>query len=530
MTTVAPVVPHGNATDDEYGTGDGQGTSQADLEMGAKVREEMVVLPTELPKRPKEIPPEGITGRAEIEALVKQGRKEAEAAILGAGFMGGDSETAIRVWSACALFGLLGFAWWSIVDVVITREINNFFGYLEIIFFAILAGCSSRAYFLQRRRLRAAAQSLAWCFMIIGITLVHAFTGVWASWGGGCLYVTFIFTGLGLLIALMGAFLFFGKLKMVSGMLQACSLYIGISVLLHAICANDLGPYIYDPIISILSISSFAFLRYERYKSLKEAADLVKEDAERYDQVWEQFESGKGDSLHSIETTVAAIRDLANKDSAFLRNQGQGEEASGSQLLRKYTAETRQVLEGAMLAAGMRRPRQRIDDLFVLFVQAHALSEHFQALVNTWSRAPEGSSTEFGAVNVHDCPPKRLSRAIEKLHRSYGGDGGRLIDLVRSSITFGDMNGLVACLQRIVADHRVAILGCKNRFTPSYNSEISAGYRNLSLSLVIVDEFTMERRIETHVCELQLGLRVLDELKNDGGHQRYVQWRNQRAE
>ena len=362
--------------------------------------------------------------------------------------------------------------------------------------------------------------------MIIGITLVHYFT----VWGGGCLYVRFIFIGLGLLIALMGASLFFGKLKMVSGMLQACSLYIGISVLLHAICANDLIWYILHPIISILSISSFAFLRYQRYKSLKEAADLVKEDAERYDQVWEQFESGKGDSLHSIETTVAAIRDLANKDSAFLRNQGQGEEASGSQLLRKYTAETRQVLEGAMLAAGMRRPRQRIDDLFVLFVQAHALSEHFQALVNTWSRAPEGSSTEFGAVNVHDCPPKRLSRAIEKLHRSYGGDGGRLIDLVRSSITFGDMNGLVACLQRIVADHRVAILGCKNRFTPSYNSEISAGYRNLSLSLVIVDEFTMERRIETHVCELQLGLRVLDELKNDGGHQRYVQWRNQRAE
>ena len=171
---------------------------------------------------------------------------------------------------------------------------------------------------------------------------------------------------------------------------------------------------------------------------------------------------------------MAAIRDLANKDSAFLRNQGQGE--MGSQLPRKYTAGTRR-LEGAMLVAGMWRPRQRIDDLSL--VQAHAL-QHFQALVNTWSRAPEGSSTEFGAVNVHDCPPKRLSRAIEKLHRSYGGDGGRLIDLVRSSITFGDMNGLVACLQRIVADHRVAILGCKNRFTPSYNSEISAGYRNLS--------------------------------------------------
>ena len=106
MTTVAPVVPHGNATDDEYGTGDGQGTSQADLEMGAKVREEMVVLPTELPKRPKEIPPEGITGRAEIEALVKQGQEVRPQ--FGAGFAGGDSRR--FAFSACALLGLLGFA------------------------------------------------------------------------------------------------------------------------------------------------------------------------------------------------------------------------------------------------------------------------------------------------------------------------------------------------------------------------------------------------------------------------------------
>ena len=101
---------------------------------------------------------------------------------------------------------------------------------------------------------------------------------------------------------------------------------------------------------------------------------------------------------------------------------------------------------------------------------------------------------------------------------------------MRSSITFKTMEELVSCLRRIVADHRVAILNYKNRFSLGYNSKLSAGYRNVSLSLIVVDEFTMAERLETHVCELQLGLDLLDSLKNDGGHSRYVAWRNQRAE
>ena len=181
-----------------------------------------------------------------------------------------------------------------------------------------------------------------------------------------------------------------------------------------------------------------------------------------------------------------------------------------------------------MWSYGSKKPRQCIKDLFVLISQAHALNDHFQACVEQWAKPP-GSSTETGTV-IHSCPPKRLSRSIEKLHRSYRGDAGRLIDLVRSAITFDDFDMLVACVKGIVANPEVAILNYKNRFAADYDSSTSAGYRNVSISLIIVDDFTMGKRLDRHVCELQLGLKVLNKLKKDGGHKRYVQWRNLRAE
>ena len=79
-------------------------------------------------------------------------------------------------------------------------------------------------------------------------------------------------------------------------------------------------------------------------------------------------------------------------------------------------------------------------------------------------------------AHVRHCPVKRRARAIEKLFRSYHGDPGWLIDLVRASITFETLESLLTCFERIRADARIAILQIKNRFDLEFDSAESAGY------------------------------------------------------
>ena len=112
----------------------------------------------------------------------------------------------------------------------------------------------------------------------------------------------------------------------------------------------------------------------------------------------------------------------------------------------------------------------------------------------------------------------------------YGGDPAWIIDLVRASISFDTLEALLRCVQRLRADPTIGILQIKNRFDPSYDSAASAGYRNMSLSFVVADAYTMGLSVEHHICELQLGLSELDAFKNDSGHTKYVRWRNMRAE
>ena len=59
---------------------------------------------------------------------------------------------------------------------------------------------------------------------------------------------------------------------------------------------------------------------------------------------------------------------------------------------------------------------------------------------------------------MHNSPIKRRGRAIEKLFRSYSGDGGWVIDLVRAGITFTSLDSLMACVERIRADPEVGML------------------------------------------------------------------------
>ena len=162
-------------------------------------------------------------------------------------------------------------------------------------------------------------------------------------------------------------------------------------------------------------------------------------------------------------------------------------------------------------------------DLAVLLAQAGTLNDLFQSAVGRWISG-------LGAEHKSTLPVKRRNRAIEKLFRSYGGDAGLVIDLVRAGVTFRTIEDMTTCFERICEDDDVAILQVKNRLRSSYDGRESAGYRNVALSLIYVDDTTMRLGVDAHICELQLGLEAIDALKNEDGHKNYVRWRNATAQ
>jgi len=125
---------------------------------------------------------------------------------------------------------------------------------------------------------------------------------------------------------------------------------------------------------------------------------------------------------------------------------------------------------------------------------------------------------------------KNASRAIEKLTRSYGGSVNRLLDICRFAIIYEHSWELADGVDAILRDPQVRITGVKNRFNDDYDVRKSAGYRDVHMNLVLTTDRASQLGIASHQWELQLLLRPLAELRSDGGHRRYVEARNERAE
>ena len=98
------------------------------------------------------------------------------------------------------------------------------------------------------------------------------------------------------------------------------------------------------------------------------------------------------------------------------------------------------------------------------------------------------------------------------------------------AIVFDELRDISTCLAFISVDPDVKILRIKNRLDPSYNAALSGGYRDININLRFVSAAAMRLGIGTHVCEVQLVLRGVAELKSDEGHRHYVEGRNLRAD
>ncbi len=127
-------------------------------------------------------------------------------------------------------------------------------------------------------------------------------------------------------------------------------------------------------------------------------------------------------------------------------------------------------------------------------------------------------------------PLKSVDRASQKLMRAYAADASRLFDVCRFSLVVDHTEQLADILQLICADLEVVVVGYKNRMREGYSAKQSAGFRDVHLNLVMRTAEAVRLGVSAHVWELQLLLTPFGNLRSEGGHARYVQYRDSRAE
>ena len=133
-------------------------------------------------------------------------------------------------------------------------------------------------------------------------------------------------------------------------------------------------------------------------------------------------------------------------------------------------------------------------------------------------------------------PLKSISRTIEKVARSYGGEVCRVLDISRARIVFDDIEGVSRCLSIIKNDRDVEILRLKGRMAQEQRADCeesdgdSFGRRDLMMNICIRNEETVCLGVENHIAEVQLQVITLAALQTSEAHSRYLTVRNLRRE
>ena len=248
-------------------------------------------------------------------------------------------------------------------------------------------------------------------------------------------------------------------------------------------------------ILAFLLIGCCAcMMHYKRKKAEAFAAKLIADDLERYDEQWAKIsQAGSHPAVVRLEKAVA-------DEQMHITGVKRGENSRSQD----------DVLQSVLSRDAM----QRIHSLALIFASAHTLNPHFQKKAIGW-----------GAEKF--IPVKQAARAVEKMLRSYANDARRLKDLVRNNVTCSTLDEVADKFERIARDESVAIVQIKNGFDPGYDSRKSGGYRDIKLSLVVADAFARSSAVEEHICELQILLKDIHELKFElGGHTRYEKARD----
>jgi hypothetical protein len=229
------------------------------------------------------------------------------------------------------------------------------------------------------------------------------------------------------------------------------------------------------------------FLATRRRFALRDAQRLIDVDRDRYDRQW----------------------------SALLASDG----------FRQDQREQQEAWDDIMRQA-VQVPKQQLSatDIGDLFKQADRLNDRFQRKMSEIAQKHGGA--------FYFCEVKTETRALQKMHRAYRGDWKSLCDLVRTSIVFGTLRALTACMKDIASDPELRLLFVRHdkmRLSETYDAKESGGYRDVQLSVMVDTEETRALGVHEHRAEVQLHLRDTIALKTEGGHANYVLSRNLRG-
>lgn len=285
-------------------------------------------------------------------------------------------------------------------------------------------------------------------------------------------------------------------------------------------------------LVAIFGVFSLALL--VRFHILQFSRRVVADDKHQYDVLWESIVATQREQLE-------ALSDLSVRACA------------SSELPRQYYS--------SAIIAGINAPFERapsrsdrlasrakavpIMDINQIYAQATCVHTLLLSKVQGWAgdsggmfpahdgslvrwESARGSGEERRRVKWGQI--KREARAVEKVIRCYGEDVSRLVDVCRQSIVFSSVSELAHCLQLMADDEGVELVRVKNRMSLAEDGAASAGFRNVSVNLRVVEEGARSFGVDTHVCEVQLLLSDFAALQKSEGHKRYVHFRNVRGE
>ena len=199
-------------------------------------------------------------------------------------------------------------------------------------------------------------------------------------------------------------------------------------------------------------VSSIGFFLWRRRcRALTTADKQGEEDAQRYDDEWEELDAQPG----------------------F---------ADG---LKKLGDAWKNAMENA---EPLEEIKQRgASNVGELFEHADSLNDPLQAKFHSLlSELKAKSGNLHEGTEHHPCDVKQEARALQKVHRSYCGDWRRLTDLCRTSLVFPSLSAMAECLDAIAADSEIKVVRVNNnkmRFRRDYDARLTGGYRDVQLTI-----------------------------------------------
>lgn len=266
-----------------------------------------------------------------------------------------------------------------------------------------------------------------------------------------------------------------------------------------------------------VAFSIFFYIQFNKAK--KKAMALTKEDYDGYRVVWETTLQQQRQSLELLEKTWQ--ENITSLPKSHKRQPGNNVEGTRGRPT-KFVGSKWVIKQDPTLSS--------------LFDAADLVNPSLQNKCKQWSEMLPCCESEHKGIRskFHPGPVKTTKRALVKLFRSYDEDVGRLCDLCRCSLVFEDVASLVEGLKGICKDEEVEVQSCnplKQRFSIGYDDALSAGYRDVQLSIKLKTKENVANGLAcaNHLCEVQLHLKSFYERKGQGGHKHYKTARNLRG-